>query len=116
MFEHDEPRRKQGRVTVLALLFGLLLGFSGSGPLQPDPGRARLGNAEVLRVASLRVAGRFDHDGQDDRAAAALLAAPPRIVTELVSVRPAEAAVAAVAGFAPPARHFHYQARAPPAA
>lgn len=116
MFEHDEPRRRQGRVTVLALLFGLLLGFSGSGPLQPESGNARLGNAEVLRVANLRVAARSDDDGQDEQASAMLLAAPPRIVTELVSLRPAGSPVQALARVAPLIPHFHYQARAPPAA
>ena len=117
MAEEVESRRKQGPVTVLTLLFGLLLGFAAPGAqLQADPGQARLGSGEVIRTASgLRLGARSSDENPDD-AKLALVPPAPQIVTELVSVRPVGASVA-TAGFAPPrAPYLHYQARAPPAA
>jgi hypothetical protein len=115
--EEVKLKRKQGPVTVLTLLFGLLIGLSGPGAqLQPDPGSARLGNGEVIRTASgLRLGGRSS-DGNPDDARLALVPPAPQVVTQLVSVRPAAATVTAAANATALAPHFHYQARAPPAA
>ena len=117
MSEQLESRRKQGPVTVLTLLFGLLVGFAGAGAqVLPDPGTARLGNGEVLRVASgLRAAGRSSDDNPDDTKLA-LVPPAPRVVTELASVRPTAATVAVGASASLRERHAHYPARAPPAA
>lgn len=119
MFEQGKSKRKQGPVTVLALLFGLLLGFSGTGggQLQSAPNTARLGNGEILRIASnLRTVSRSDDNGPDDEAAPALLSPPPRIVTELVLVRPAAPLAQTAVSSASLDPQFHYHARAPPAA
>ena len=117
MAEEVESRRKQGPVTVLTLLFGLLIGLSGPGAqLQPDPAQARLGNGEVIRTASgLRLASRSSNDNSDD-ARLALVPPAPQVVTELVSVRPATAPAPAAANAAARATLVHYRARAPPAA
>ena len=117
MSEQVETKGRQGPVTVLTLLFGLLIGLSGSGAqLQPDPGQARLGNGEVIRVAAgLRTAGRSSDDNPDD-SRLALVPPAPRVVTELASVRPAAASLPAFVLEAPSAPHLHYDARAPPAA
>lgn len=118
MSEQLEWKRKQGPVTVLTLLFGLLLGFAGpAAQLQPDPGQARLGNGEVIRAASgLRLGGSRSSDDNPDDSRLALVPPAPRVVTHLVSVRPAAAAVPAAANAATLAPHTHYHARAPPAA
>ena len=117
MSEKVETKGRQGPVTVLTLLFGLLIGLSGPGAqLQPDPGQARLGTGEVIRAASgLRVSGRSRDDNPDDTRLA-LVSTAPQVVTELVSVRPATTQVSAAANAAALAPHFHYHARAPPAA
>ena len=117
MAEKVETKGKQGPVTVLTLLFGLLIGLSGPGAqLQTDPGTARLGAGEVVRTTSgLRLGSRSSDDNPDDQGLA-LVPPAPRIVTELVSVRPAAATVPAAANAAALAPHLHYQARAPPAA
>ncbi|MDB5667827.1 MAG: hypothetical protein JWL74_777 [Alphaproteobacteria bacterium] len=117
MAQEVESKRKQGPVTVLTLLFGLLLGFAGPGAqLQSDSGQARLGTGEVIRTASgLRIASRSSDDNPD-HSGLALVPPVPRVVTELVSVHPAAATVPVAANPAALARHFHYQARAPPAA
>lgn len=116
MSEQVESGRRQGPVTVLTLLFGLLVGFAGTGAqLQPDLG-PRLGNAEVLRSASgLRASSRASDDNPD-HSKFALVPPAPRVVTELASVRPAAATVPAAANAAALAPHVHYHARAPPAA
>lgn len=117
MHEHGESKRKQGPVTVLTLLFGLLLGFAGGGPqLQSDPGTARFGNGEVFRTANLRVVSRDGEDSSDNESAPALLPPPPRVVTELVSIRPAVPAAQPVPTAAALDPDVPYQARAPPAA
>ena len=117
MSERVETKGKQGPVTVLTLLFGLLLGLSGPGAqLQPDPASARLGNGEVIRTASgLRAATRSSDDNPD-QAKLALVPPAPQVVTELASVRPAAAPVPAAANAAALAPRVHYRARAPPAA
>ncbi len=117
MIEHQESKRKQGPVTVLALLFGLLLGFSGGGAApQFDSNTARLGNGEIRLAANARIGTRSGEDRPDKDDAPALLASTPRIVTELVSVRPAATAADAVVPATAFAARFHYHARAPPAA
>ena len=117
MSERVETKGRQGPVTVLTLLFGLLIGLSGPGAqLQPDPASTRLGNGEVIRAAAgLRAPSRASDENPDD-AKLALVPPAPRVVTELASVRPAAATVPAAANAAALAPQFHYQARAPPAA
>ena len=117
MSERVETKGKQGPVTVLTLLVGLLLGLAGSGAqLQPDPTQTRLGTGEIIRTASgLRLGGRSSDDNPED-SKLALVPPAPQVVTELVSVRPATATVTAAANAAALAPHFHYRARAPPAA
>ena len=117
MSERVETKGKQGPVTVLTLLFGLLLGFAGpAAQLQPDPAQTRLGNGEVIRAASgLRLASRSSDDNPD-HAKRALVPPAPQVVTELASVRPAAATVSAAANAEALAPHLHYRARAPPAA
>ena len=117
MSERVETKGKQGPVTVLTLLFGLLLGLSGPGAqLQPDPATPRLGNGEVIRAASgLRTASRSSDDKRDD-AKLALVPPAPRVVTALVSIRPATTTAPAAANAAALAPRLHYHARAPPAA
>ena len=117
MSEQLESKRKQGPVTVLTLLFGLLIGLGGA-PVQAqaDPGTARLGTGEIIRTgAGLRVA-RSGEEEPDDDSAVALLPPPPRIVTELASARPVAATAAASVAAFPAGGHSPYQARAPPAA
>lgn len=118
MFEPNESKRKQGRVTVLALLFGLLLGFSGGGTASKfDSNQARLGNGGIVRTAAgLRIGSRSGEDRPDTEDTPALLSPAPRIVTELVSIRPAAPAVETAAPVPSLDARFHYQARAPPAA
>lgn len=119
MTEQSEYRRRQGPVTVLTLLFGLLLGFAGppGAQLQQDPGSARLGQGEAIRSnAGLRVSSRSGEEQPDADDALALLPPPPHIQTSLVSLRPAQAASPAVPASRGSDADFHYQARAPPAA
>jgi hypothetical protein len=117
VFEPSESKRKQRPVTVLAILFGLLVGLSGGTPTRFDSSTARLGNGEILRTAAgLRGGARSGEDRPDRDDATALLPSAPRIVTELVSVRPATPAVAAIGRSASLDPQFHYRARAPPAA
>lgn len=117
MFEQGETKRKRGSATTLALLVGLLLGLSGGGAqAQSDPNTTRLDNGKIQRLASgVRATSRVDNNGPDDEAAP-ILPAGPTMVTELVSARPAAptAPVALAATSLDP--HFHYRARAPPAA
>jgi hypothetical protein len=110
-------RSRQGAVTVLALLFSLLLGYSpaAAASLEVERGAVRLGKTEAGKASLLlRSGGRLqsdEHEGDEP------LAAPPaRIVTFSLSRRPATAAAAAgEAGIGErPARA--YRARAPPAA
>lgn len=117
MSERVETKGKQGPVTVLTLLFGLLLGLSGpAAQAQPDPGQARLGSGEVIRTAAgLRAASRSSNENPDD-ATLALVPPAPQVVTELASLRPAAATVPAAANAATRAPRIYYQARAPPAA
>ncbi|MFN3725306.1 MAG: hypothetical protein ACK4SZ_03270 [Allosphingosinicella sp.] len=117
MAEEVESKRKQGPVTVLTLLFGLLIGLSGPGAqLQTDPGQTRLGNGEIARTASgLRLSSRSSNDNPDD-SKLALVPPAPLVVTELVLGRPATTTAPAAANAAALAPHVHYYARAPPAA
>lgn len=118
MFEQGETQRKRGSVTALALLVGLLLGIPGSGAHpQLDPNTARLANGKIERAASgLRAPSRPDDNGTDDEASPGLLRSPPAVVTELVSARPAAQARPVAFAAASTDPHFHYRARAPPAA
>ena len=118
MNEHDEMRRTGRPVAALFVLFGLLLNVAGSGPLLArDSGAARLGNGEITRSAlAVRVAGRASEDGGDLDEALALLSPPPSVVTDLLSVGPANISVATSRADTAHDRPLHYRARAPPAA
>lgn len=119
MFDESEAGRKQRPVTVLAVLFGLLLGFAGTaGQLRVDPATARIGSGNSLRATlNLRSTTRSDYDVADDEAVPALVLPPSStIVTELVSLRPVAGSKAELAYSAAVGRHSPYHARAPPAA
>ena len=118
MNEHEELRRTGRPVAALFVLFGLLLNVAGSGPLLArDSSAARLGNGEITRSAiAVRTAGRTSEDGADRDEALALLPPPPNVVTELLSVGPANLSVAATRAGTVRDRPFPYRARAPPAA
>lgn len=119
MSEHSEStRRGQGPVAVITFLFGLLLGLAGGAgiQLQPDPGSARLTHGEtMLRGAGLRLV-RPGEEQPDADEALATLTPEPRLVTQIVSVRPGSSAIDQASSVAPARRDAPYQARAPPAA
>lgn len=120
MFDEREAARKQRPVTVLAVLFGLLLGFAGTAgtQLRVDPNTARIGHGDSLRTAfNLRSSPRSDDDQSDDETAPALVLPPaPRVITEPLSIRPVEIAGWTPAAWAAFDRPLSYRARAPPAA
>jgi len=119
LFAHKEAGRRQRPVAALAILFGLLLGFSGpaGARLGADPGAARIGHGDGSRPTFNLRTTRCDDEPAEDRAAPVLLlAAPPQIVTEHGALRPAADGGSIPASFAPADRHFAYFARAPPAA
>ena len=117
MIAQNESGRRRRPVTVVALLFGLLLGVAANGAqLRSDPGKARIGTGEVLRTASNhRIASRSDDDRLDDESATPPLPPPPRVVVALVPVSRAVAGVPTGTVASPRDRHFAYRARAPPA-
>lgn len=115
----NKPGRKPRAVAALAVLLGLFLNVAGpsSAHMARDSRAAALGNGEMVRGgSSLRLANRNGDDGADREGLPAVLPPQPRVVTTLLSIRPA-APVANIVAPAPPARSTpHYRARAPPAA
>ena len=118
MSEHLQSGRRQGPVTVFTLLFGLLIGFAGGTgvPLQADPGTAQLSLSETLRRSASLRSVRSGDERPDPDDGSALPLHPPRVVTELVSLRPAPAQSISDSSAASASRSFAYRARAPPAA
>lgn len=109
---------KQGPVTALLVLFGLLLNVAGAaGSLDRDPRAARLGSGEIVRSASTtRIAPRSDDDGGDRDELVGFVPPAPQTVSLASTAYPAglsDASSAAPTPLPPPAP---YQARAPPAA
>jgi hypothetical protein len=113
----EQMRGRQGPVAVLTLLFGLLVCLAGGTglQLQPEPGNAQLRLGESLRGGTTLRLVRAGNEEPDSEDAHALLSAPPRIVTDVVSLRPALAVSSSASTVQPTHRHIPYQARAPPA-
>ncbi len=118
MSDKTESRRRQGPVTVLALLFGLLLGVAGGGAqASADPNHTRVGQGEVARAGTgLRLSGRSQAERPDADDSIALLPPPASIHRELLSARPIAATVRLGSSANPLDPHLNYYARAPPAA
>lgn len=119
MQDEASGRGRQGTVTVLALLLGLLLGYApaaASAVGEIDRTSARFGKPDVGKAgAALRAGTRVQSDDVDDDEGG-LGASGARPVTFLLGQRPAARPVAASAAAprAPLARAN--RARAPPAA
>lgn len=109
---------KQGPVTALFVLFGLLLNVAtAAGALDRDPRSARLGSGEIVRTAAnSRLASRVDDDGSDRDEVLASLPPAPQLVSLVAVSYPAGRSGTMSAAIRPVDSHSPYQARAPPAA
>lgn len=114
----SRPGRKPRAVAALAVLLGLFLNVAGPTSAHMAQGsRAALGNGEMVRGGSgLRLAARNGDDGADREDLPAVLPPQPRIVTALLSTRPAASFASPSLSVAPAGPAPHYRARAPPAA
>jgi len=110
-------RSRQGTVTVLALLLGLLLGYApaAASPAELDRSAARLAKSEIGKAgAALRTGGRLQ--SEDPESDDPLVGSKPRPVTASLWLRTVEAPAARPVHGIRPAPSRAYQARAPPAA
>lgn len=113
MVDGAELRRKRGAATVLALLVSFLFGYAPAAAQVDLDRSARLAPAELTkRTATLRTTVRSQADDDADL----ILAPPPLVHTELVSIQPT-GETPSVETFSEPGNPpLAYRARAPPAA
>lgn len=118
MLDEAQSKRKQGTLTVLALLLSVLFGYGQGAVAGQDLTRsARLGQTDAAKPgATLRASTRTQAEDPDEADRMVLLPPAPQVRRDRLAARPAGESLLATAAEGRPGHRLPYQARAPPAA